>query len=63
MAEKKGRDGKVSVSTWMDAATVKVFDARIKKMEVELQSKYPGARLTRHAVLQTIIVEWLEAQK
>ena len=63
MAEKKERNGRVSVSTWLVAKDVEEFDSVIREMEAELQGVYPGAKLTRHSVLQKIISEWLDARK
>lgn len=64
MTEKKStRNGRVSVSTWLSPEEVKRLDANVARLSKKLLDEYPGAKLTRHAVLQKIILEWLDSQK
>lgn len=63
MTEKKIRSGRVSVSTWLTPGDVERLNFHVKRIAENLHDEYPGAKLTRHALVQKIIIEWLDAEE
>ena len=57
----KERHGKIAVSTWLAPEDVQKIDDHLKAKSEELQADYPGVKISRHAFIQSIIIDWLKA--
>ena len=63
MAEKKeAKTGKVNITTWLTESDSKKLDSIIAAKTAELQKLYPGARITRHSIIQRVILDWMGEQ-